>query len=462
MIVVILLFLALFSVSSAEFQHDISDAITKNTSFHDFLNIFRTYQVMHNADTVLRDRNFCNRRFIMSVYACPQAVGNHMHEFLNGYAAAIVTNRTLLWKFCDRKPCKVDFESDCNEVLERFTWMPSFDQFRHSWKENNCTESPEVLPLISPGERHRADEIFMCCGIDQLDKFVVINVGTHEMQEMRGVSHPNALLLNSTKARIQTLFSFGADFLYGILFRTSFRFQPRLVKANDALLRNDLPHLVYSAINQHHHHQQPLQMQHHLKANHSKSNHPFIIGVHLRHSGTTADVEHIWDTYGISCVNDMLRALNHSRDMNLHRPCYILLASDRNQSLNYWRESSEIYCKIITSEHTKSHTEWTEHGPFTGEIAMMDLELVSRASDVLIGTGYDTNLLRNFGSTFSLLIAERRASSGLRNSLRHPARLIPKCVEPSGNRFLPKPMYLNPKFTCDRGEIPVVCPYIQR
>lgn len=441
-----------------EFQHDISDAIVKNTSFHNLVHIFRAYQAAHNADTVFNDPSFCSRRYTMSIYACPQAIGNHMHEFLNGYAFALVTNRTLLWKFCDRKPCRVDFESDCAEVLERFPWIPSYDQFTKEWKARNCSESAEVLNLINPGERHRADEIFMCCGIDDLNKHAVINVGTHEMQEMRGVTHPNALLQNSTKALVSTLFSYGSTFLYGIMFRTAFRFQPHIVKANDDVMQlANLQHLMYATMKHPHHH---VSRDHH-NGKHTNS-HAIVIGVHLRHSGTSADTEHVWDVHAIQCVQQALQQLNHSREVNSHRPCYILLASDRNQSLNYWRESSNVYCTVITSDHAKSHPEWTEHGPFTGETAMKDLELVSRAPDYFIGTLYDTNLLRKLGSTFSLLMAERRASSGYRSSLQRGGRLIPGCVEPIGNRILPKPMYINEQFQCDRGEIPVVCPNIIR
>lgn len=301
----------------------------------------------------------------------------------------------------------------------------------------------------------------MCCGIDGLDKHAVINIGTHEMQEMRGVTHPNALLQNSTKAVVSTLFSYGSTFLYGMLFRTAFRFQPHIVKANDDVLRQaNLLHLVNAAMKQPHHH---VNHEHHSAAGSGRhGSHAVVIGVHLRHSGNAADTEHVWDNHAIECVQHALQQLNHSRESNSHRPCYILLASDRNQSLNYWKESQAVYCTVITSDHAKPHTEWTEHGPFTGETAMKDLELVSRAPDFFIGTLYDTNLLRKLGSTFSLLMAERRASSGGRNSLQRGGRLIPGCIEPVGNRIQPKPMYANPQFQCDRGEIPVVCPNILR
>lgn len=63
------------------------------------------YISMHSAETVLAEKSICDRKFIVATYACPQAVGNHMHEFTNSFAGAFITNRTLVWKFCVRKAC---------------------------------------------------------------------------------------------------------------------------------------------------------------------------------------------------------------------------------------------------------------------------------------------------------------------------------------------------------------------
>lgn len=450
----ILQVLVLFSAGTGfQLQHDIPNSLLKDSTYRKFLDIFKTYQLQHNAETVFSDPDFCNRRFAVGVYACPQAIGNHMHEFLNNYLAAVATNRTILWKFCNRKPCQLDIESDCNLVLERLPWIPSLSQFQQVWKDKNCSESSDEFNFVSQGERHRADEIFMCCGIDQMNKYALLNYGTHEMHQFMGLQHKNALLLNSTKEVVKTLFEYGEDFLYGILFRTTFKFQPSIIDKNNAVLRaHNLTSLL--SIQQQHH-----SLHHHAVA--AKHHVPTVIGVHLRHSGNSEDKEHTVDQQGIACVNRLLERGNHTREMHHQRPCIILLASDRNQSLNYWKASPDVYCKIIITDHTESHIEWTEHGPFTGEIAMRDFELVSRA-DYFIGSQYNTPALMNFGSTFSLLMAERRASSGNRHSLRTKAHWLLDCVETIGNRFKPKDMYINENFQCDRGEIPDACPNSQR
>jgi hypothetical protein len=429
----------------AIFQHDISDSIVKDPTHQKFLDVFRSYQIHHNEDVVFNDPNFCSRRYVVGTYACPQAIGNHMHEFLNNYAAALITNRTLLWKFCNRKPCLVDFESDCSLVLERFSWLPSLQRFESLWKEKNCTESAGIVDLVDMRHRYNTEEIVMCCGIDKMDKIPLLNFGTHEMHELMGVSHRNALLQNDTKARVRILFEQGDDFLYGVLFRTAFKFMPSIISNNDEILRSNNLSFLVSSHHQHHHHQYMRHPQH------------LVLGVHLRHSATVEDVQHNMDNQGIACVNKLLAHTNHSRDAHHQRPCVILLASDRNQSLNYWRNSNDIYCKIVTTDHVKSHIEWTEHGPFTGEIAMMDIEMVSRA-DYFIGSTYTTPRLMNYGSTFSLIIAERRASSGNRNSLKTQAKWLPGCVELVANRLAPKSLYQDPNFQCNLQDIPALCP----
>ena len=61
-----------------------------------------------------------NHSFVVGVYSCPQQVGNRLHEFLNAYAAAVITNRTLIWKFCDRPGCS-NKDTDCSPFLRLAT-----------------------------------------------------------------------------------------------------------------------------------------------------------------------------------------------------------------------------------------------------------------------------------------------------------------------------------------------------
>jgi hypothetical protein len=53
------------------------------------------YVHAHSKTAMHRDPQFCDRKFVIGVYACPQAMGNHLHEFLNAFAMAFITNRLV-------------------------------------------------------------------------------------------------------------------------------------------------------------------------------------------------------------------------------------------------------------------------------------------------------------------------------------------------------------------------------
>jgi hypothetical protein len=121
--------------------------------------IFEEYKRAHNKDRVMKEqaKEFCARKFVIATYACPSMVGNHMHEFLNAWAGAVVTNRTVLWHFCNRKPCLMDDEETCGLYIERATWIPSAKEVEAKWKSSNCdqdvAERVQVCHFIYLGEQ---------------------------------------------------------------------------------------------------------------------------------------------------------------------------------------------------------------------------------------------------------------------------------------------------------------------
>ena len=64
-------------------------------------------------------RRLCEskRSFAVAVYACPTQIGNRLHEFLNAFAGAVVSNRTVLWKYCDRHNCQQS-QSLCDPLIQ--------------------------------------------------------------------------------------------------------------------------------------------------------------------------------------------------------------------------------------------------------------------------------------------------------------------------------------------------------
>lgn len=435
-LVVILLWSVIYTqFCHSVFEHDFSVGVLENPAYSELIASLGRYQEQHslrNINASIVDPSFCQRKFAVGIYACPQMVGNRMHEFLNAYIGAFVTNRTFVWQFCTRKPCQLDNEGDCDQVLERFPWLSSSWKLGELWKSNQCDDSPFGAEVIPTRFRYMAEEAAMCCGLDEI-QHPVVNFGTHDGHEFAGLVSSAARLSAESKHRAKVLFEHGENFAYGALFRTVFRFRDYLIEKNNRNLLAGGLHLRHTGSN---------------VLNSSKSElvgayipsnapRPFVVGVHLRHAGGE---EKGVDASGIKCVNQVLAA------MNVTGPCYVLLAADRNQSLQHWTQSEHLRCQIITSTHDLHHQEWNEHGPFTGVIAMQDIEMVSRA-DAFIGSGYTHAHLQGKASTFSLLIAERIASNGGYYSATVPSRFLQACVPVRAGRFRLLPIY-DDSFQC--------------
>jgi hypothetical protein len=418
----------------------------------------------HHRDAVINDPNFCSRTFAAATYACPQAIGNHMHEFLNGFLGAFITNRTLVWSFCERKPCRVDVLSDCDEVMTRHSWILSYQDFHKAWQDHKCEWKDTPYELISQPFRGYVEEIAMCCGIDELDTVLpIINFGNHELHQFFSLSVPNARLRPIAKQRAHTLFRHGEDHAYGVLLRSSFQIKSFIIERNNQLIQEHL--MKHSLVN------------------------PFFVSIHLRHA-TNTDTKDFQDKNGFDCLHKILPKFytileqipsseggesaaavtsteNKDNQNNQKRPCVILFASDRPESVDYWQTSklinNKINCTILTTNHSKSHTQWTEHGPYTGEIAVSDLDLLSRGN-IFFGSSYLMARLQNLVSSFSLLIAELRATNGLEYSTSFKSKWLPECEEVTGAARSARSMFRDHKLDCQKiVEFPVVlhdaCPY---
>ena len=124
-----------------------------------------------------------------------------MHEFLNAFAGAIITNRTLLWAYCDRSYCETPI-SECEKSLLRHNWIASADEIIPRLQHANCYSTFGVNDkwywrwisyfsfkknanndIVIP---HRDNEHVKtaCCGLDTLANKVV-NFGILGKQIMK-------------------------------------------------------------------------------------------------------------------------------------------------------------------------------------------------------------------------------------------------------------------------------------
>ncbi len=422
----------------------------------ELVNEIQLYINQHHRNVVINDPFFCNRTFATATYACPQMMGNHMHEFLNSFIGAYVSNRTMIWRFCDRKPCKLDNEDDCNEVMKRSSWILSYSEYVSHWDNIKCAGDPNMVGLAPITHRQQAEEMFACCGIDQLGShYINIDFGTHESHQMYSLALPNARLGDIAKNRAKMLFQNGEDFGYGMLLRASFQVMPDIRKSTEEILNKGLQDhgIVYSRA-QYHHSDQPVLSDNppaHSTSNsptHSSNNSvtnklPLYIAMHVRHA-TNEGYTHSQDMLGQACVEKVIQ--KHESLLDNHT-CVILLASDRSESFPHWQNATHTskllsQCILLNTNHSESHISWNEHGPFSGHIAVHDIDLLSHAH-LFVGSSYLIPKYRTFVSTFSLLISELHATNGLDLAQQEPALWLPECQSVIGGRRYTKDMFAN-------------------
>jgi hypothetical protein len=299
-----------------------------------------TYVKQHGNTAVLNDENFCERKFAIGTYICPQAVGNRMNEFLNAFAGAFITNRTLVWRICMRKHCQYDNEDDCAAFLTRLPWIVSFETVYNMWKSKNCVGYELEYHLIQQKFRGQSEQILICCGIDKL-VFPFLNYGTHEMHEMFSLVLNQTRLEDVNKQRAQLLFEFGDDFGYGVLLRSSFEFNKNVIEKNDQSIAYYLQE-DFAVENEKKNKSNVIKSQ-------ERGSEVLHIGLHSRHS-SSSDEDGV--EYGeMECVKKVLE--KYSQFTN---SCVLMLASDRSKQIELWQKRTknkhELNCTLIVSNHT--------------------------------------------------------------------------------------------------------------
>ena len=130
------------------------------------------------------------------------------------------------------------------------------------------------------------------------------------------------------------------------------------------------------------------------------------------------------------CIDEALADVP-SRVKSRGRPCELLVATDRNVSVEFLRGSigRATGCAIVVAERrSAAATErglTREHGPLAGVAAVGDLALLARATDGFVGSAQ---------SSFSVLawaVASSRRGAAL------PLRTLPGCRRDGANGTIP-------------------------
>ena len=347
------------------------------------LQVMEEYMQWHSVEALRRDPIPQNRKFAIAFYQCPLQAGNRLHHFWNGVLWSVLTNRTVLWKYWSEETCykygkefnplicqSANTAQDCGEVLTRAPWMASYDEWRDRLFLAN--EEPFVVPYHATMGRVWDDEERFplpanyedSYGVDSeskyLQKVLVFPVCHFKYWQLRDPQLQKSLLLtDGARERANKLYSYGADFLFGMFHRYTFAFSSALLASIPVPALHDESQL-------------------------------YTIGLHSRHRFVGLDGCNIGRE--TACL-DMILSGRQDRSA----PVRVNIMSDRPCTvtrLSSWLQ--ERNCSVLTTEHSKPSPDYIrEHGPNAGIGFFQDLALVSTARSAIIGmTRTSSDLLR--------------------------------------------------------------------
>lgn len=329
-----------------------------------------TYIQTHKAGQLDKERGF-----VAGVYGCPKQFGNRIHEFINSFAIAVVTDRNLAWEYTKQTTGEhsVGTQDECDELLHRHEWIPSLDRSVPASSNFVEVSSQEEL-ACSPNE---GDVLFR----------------THRFEEYQALAlaQDGAALDDHQQARAKQLFALGPEVAFGKLMRASFSFDDALVVQPTHRVLQEAA-LVY--------------------ANTTRMQAGSIwVAVHLRHQQETL-TQDARQQFAQVVWNQTVGFLEGAQAGFGRRPCAVLMATDDEGTEDAIRPLiNDAGCTLVRSDLGAEETSWSgEHGNHTGVGALRDIYLLSHA-DMIVGTGW---------SSFTQTIAELILS-------KNPQALFAQC-----------------------------------
>ena len=325
--------------------------------------VLRIYKSQH-SDEVLREacRSGCDERtFLVGYYSCPLQAGNRLHHFTNAFIWAIVTNRTLLWKYYNQPTClalgvnhdqsiceSANDEVDCANILQRSQWIPAHDEWTPKLKLGNATAVPYTKTKLKLEGRLKINQTESTDerSIDLIsDKIIDIGQLLGRDADSIGNRLGREQLLQTKEARIvaKDIFSKGQRYLYGMLLDEGFRFEETILPSSDLL-------------------------------NTIKSTSTIVL--HSRHTSMLDQGDNI--EMEQRCLVQVIA--------NISQPCTVILMSDREKTLSLLSDAvTTLNCTPMFVNHTMGQSFRKDHGPFSGPGFFQDLALASQARHGFIG-----------------------------------------------------------------------------
>jgi hypothetical protein len=332
------------------------------------------YIQWHSVESLHRQPH--NRTFAVAYYSCPLQAGNRLHHFMNDLLFAMATNRTVLWKYWDRESCMqlgntydqnvcststMNTLSDCDSVLERAPWIPSFEEWSVTL---DLPPAVEVFEggLQAPRSNPHSQRVPW---IDKKTKrygpasnwpLVVFQPKVGAMKSVSKIPGVDFALKyfpydKNAQSVIANLFHLGNYFMYGMMFHKSF----------------SLTSTILSSV-----------------AKAPPTSDALSFAIHSRHADPDDDGSDV--SKETECLSNLMA--------NNHNVCQVYIMSDRRKtlsSLRRWLRSH--HCSIVEAEHEKGGSFEGEHGPFAGIGFFQDLLVASQARSGYVGNARSSSKL---------------------------------------------------------------------
>jgi hypothetical protein len=320
--------------------------------------VFRQYQQQHSQISLLQDDALDHRKFAVAYYWCPHRAGNILHGFFNTIVWAVIHNRTVLWKYDTGAP-DANTEADCQAILKRASWIPSYDE----WSVKLHLDEPVAVPMDKNrwayDQQHKT-VIYPQISDLQWNRTDILRRtwSDYPIQRKDYREYINELpeIMRTTTTK---LFNENVDFLYGMLYRECFTLQQVALHSGQ---------------------------QDHLDAQDDSSDDLLSLAVHSRHTVAADDGSYVGDE--LKCLQRLLSS---------RRTCRVHLMSDRTRTIELLTDwLKERNCTVVTAARDAGVSLSKEHGPWAGIGFLQDLEMAAAARHGAIGDPHR--------SSFALLV----------------------------------------------------------
>jgi hypothetical protein len=342
------------------------------------LDLIEEYKKRHSILALEMARNstteeeWTSRRFVLGTYSCPYQAGNRLNHFFSALAFALVTNRTLLWIYCENGlVCRqAGVVSDCERVIQRTHWIPSFYQDYLPFAPYTFTNPFMVFSSSHPS----ANDIASPQGGFLLDELPhqVVDFGVIEQQfvSVLAKNESKSALSDLAHSVSKRLFGAGTLFAYGAMFNASFHLPLPAAQEGDERMKRWMDTRESAGIS---------------------------VAIHSRHQKANDAGSNV-----LAEGNCLLKALNISRTRMQEAegqtrnvpagtrssvPCAVALMTDRTETLERLSAVVEqMGCDVVVANHNQGQSWRSEHGPFAGAGFFADLAVAQYAVDAVVLT----------------------------------------------------------------------------